>query len=43
MGGDRAPDEIVAGALDAAAEGIEIVLFGAAGDRDARPRVDRGA
>ena len=31
MGGDRAPDEIVAGALDAAAEGIEIVLFGAAG------------
>jgi glycerol-3-phosphate acyltransferase PlsX len=31
MGGDRAPDEIVAGALDAAADGIEIVLFGAAG------------
>ena len=31
MGGDRAPDEIVAGALDAAAEGIEIVLFGAPG------------
>ena len=31
MGGDRAPDEIVAGALDASAEGIEIVLFGAPG------------
>ena len=31
MGGDRAPDEIVAGALEAASEGIEIVLFGAAG------------
>jgi glycerol-3-phosphate acyltransferase PlsX len=31
MGGDRAPDEIVAGALDAAAEGIEVILFGAAG------------
>ena len=31
MGGDRAPDEIVAGALEAAAEGIEPVLFGSAG------------
>jgi glycerol-3-phosphate acyltransferase PlsX len=31
MGGDRAPDEIVAGALEAAAEGIEPVLFGPAG------------
>jgi len=31
MGGDRAPDEIVAGALDAAADGIEITLFGSAG------------
>ena len=31
MGGDRAPDEVVAGALDAAAEGSEIVLFGASG------------
>jgi len=31
MGGDRAPDEIVAGALDAAADGIEIVLFGLPG------------
>ena len=28
MGGDRAPDEIVAGALDAAATGIPIVLVG---------------
>lgn len=32
MGGDRAPAEIVAGALLAAAEGIEVVLVG---DRDA--------
>jgi phosphate acyltransferase len=31
LGGDRAPDEIVAGALDAAAEGIEVILFGPAG------------
>ena len=31
IGGDRAPDEIVAGALEAAAEGIEPVLFGSAG------------
>jgi hypothetical protein len=31
MGGDRAPGEVVAGALDAASEGIEIVLFGAPG------------
>ena len=31
MGGDRAPDEIVAGALDAAADGIDVVLFGSAG------------
>jgi phosphate acyltransferase len=30
MGGDRAPDEIVAGALEAAADGIDILLFGAA-------------
>jgi phosphate acyltransferase len=28
MGGDRGPAEIVAGALDARADGIEIVLFG---------------
>ena len=35
MGGDRAPAEIVAGALDAAADGVEVVLFGA-------PRIDTG-
>jgi phosphate acyltransferase len=31
MGGDRAPDEIVAGALDAAGEAITPILFGPAG------------
>ena len=31
MGGDRGPDEIVAGALEAAAHGIEVTLFGPAG------------
>lgn len=31
MGGDRAPDEIVAGAVEAAADGIEPILFGRAG------------
>jgi glycerol-3-phosphate acyltransferase PlsX len=31
LGGDRAPDEVVAGALEAAADGIEIVLYGPAG------------
>ena len=31
MGGDRAPGEVVSGALDAAADGIEVVLFGRAG------------
>ena len=31
MGGDRAPEEIVAGALEAAADGIEPVLFGPRG------------
>src|SRR5437763_5265428 len=31
LGGDRAPDEVVAGALEAAAEGIEILLFGPTG------------
>jgi len=30
LGGDRAPGEIVAGALEAAADGIEITLFGPA-------------
>jgi len=31
MGGDRAPEEIVAGALEARADGIEPILFGPAG------------
>jgi len=31
LGGDRAPDEVVLGALDAAADGIEVVLYGPAG------------
>jgi glycerol-3-phosphate acyltransferase PlsX len=31
LGGDRAPDEVVAGAREAAAEGIEVVLYGPAG------------
>jgi phosphate acyltransferase len=31
MGGDRAPEEIVAGALEAAAAGIEVVLYGPEG------------
>jgi len=31
LGGDRAPAEIVAGALDAAADGIQVTLFGPAG------------
>jgi glycerol-3-phosphate acyltransferase PlsX len=31
LGGDRAPDEVVAGALDAAKDGIEIVLYGPPG------------
>jgi glycerol-3-phosphate acyltransferase PlsX len=31
LGGDNAPDEIVAGALEAAAEGIDVTLFGPSG------------
>ena len=31
LGGDRAPSEVVAGALEAAADGIDITLFGPAG------------
>src|SRR6266516_8196995 len=31
MGGDRGPDEVVAGALEAAADGIVPVLYGPAG------------
>jgi glycerol-3-phosphate acyltransferase PlsX len=33
MGGDRAPDEVVAGALDAAATGLPVVLVGPADGR----------
>jgi len=31
LGGDRAPGEVVAGALEAAADGIDVVLYGPAG------------
>ena len=31
LGGDRAPGEIVAGAVEAAADGIDVTLFGPAG------------
>src|SRR6476660_8813472 len=31
MGGDRAPEEVVAGAIEAAAEGIEPILYGPKG------------
>ena len=31
LGGDRAPGEIVAGAMEAAADGIDVTLFGPAG------------
>jgi glycerol-3-phosphate acyltransferase PlsX len=31
LGGDRAPDEVILGALDAVADGIEVVLYGPAG------------
>ena len=31
MGGDRAPEEVVAGALEAAGDGIEPILFGPVG------------
>jgi phosphate acyltransferase len=31
MGGDRAPEEVVAGAIEAAADGIQPILFGPAG------------
>ena len=30
LGGDRAPGEVVAGAIEAAADGIDVVLFGPA-------------
>jgi glycerol-3-phosphate acyltransferase PlsX len=31
LGGDRAPDEVVAGAVEAAADGVDVVLYGPAG------------
>jgi glycerol-3-phosphate acyltransferase PlsX len=31
LGGDNAPDEVILGALDAAADGIDVVLFGPSG------------
>jgi glycerol-3-phosphate acyltransferase PlsX len=41
LGGDRAPDEIVAGALEAAVDGIQVTLFGPAGlDTGGLPLVD---
>jgi glycerol-3-phosphate acyltransferase PlsX len=41
MGGDRAPGEIVAGALDAASDGIDVTLFGPAGlDTQGLPLVE---
>jgi glycerol-3-phosphate acyltransferase PlsX len=41
LGGDRAPAEIIAGALDAAADGIQVTLFGPAGlDTGGLPLVD---
>jgi phosphate acyltransferase len=41
LGGDRAPDEVVAGAADAAAEGIDVVLVGPAGlDTQGLPLVE---
>jgi phosphate acyltransferase len=44
LGGDRAPDEIVAGALEAAADGIQVTLFGPAGlDTGGLPLVDAPA
>ena len=43
LGGDRAPGEIVAGALEAAAEGIDVVLYGPAGlDTGGLPLVEAG-
>jgi glycerol-3-phosphate acyltransferase PlsX len=41
LGGDRAPDEVVAGALEAAADGIDVVLYGPEGlDTGGLPLVD---
>jgi glycerol-3-phosphate acyltransferase PlsX len=41
LGGDNAPDEVILGALDAAAEGIDVTLFGPAGlDTQGLPLVE---
>jgi len=41
LGGDRAPEEIVAGAVEAAGEGIDVTLFGPAGlDTQGLPLVE---
>ncbi len=41
LGGDRAPGEVVLGALDAAADGLEVVLYGPAGlDTQGLPLVE---
>ncbi len=41
LGGDKAPDEVILGALDAAADGIDVVLFGPAGlDTQGLPLVE---
>ena len=41
LGGDNAPGEVILGALDAAAEGIQVVLYGPAGlDTQGLPLVE---
>src|SRR5581483_8395640 len=41
LGGDRAPDEVILGARDAAADGIDVVLYGPAGlDTQGLPLVE---
>jgi glycerol-3-phosphate acyltransferase PlsX len=41
LGGDKAPGEVILGALDAAADGIEVVLYGPAGlDTQGLPLVE---
>ena len=41
LGGDRGPDEVIAGAVEAAEAGVEPVLFGPGRPRDARARARR--
>ena len=43
MGGDRAPAEIVAGALEAAADGVAVLLCGRAAELQQRARRRRAA